>query len=362
MAVMTRMRWGSVGATLMLVMTAAGAYGVTGLDHEDHADASAVSGESIASTPTTLAPPETTATTTTTAPPPPTPPMTAAADLAQGAKGDDVLAVQQRLVELGFDPGRVDGSFGLATRYAVEGFQKFQGIEPSGVVNPEVLAALSAGITVTPLVPDGAGNRLEIDLARQVLILYRDNKVRLISTISTGSGRRYCVNGSCQTANTPTGDFRFMWRYSGWRESRLGKLYNPVYFTSGGIAVHGSTSVPTHPASHGCVRIPMHIASYFPGLVAKGDPVHVVGKSPGGGGGPTEHITVEPPPEVTAPPPAPEVTAPEVTAPAESTTTTVPVTTVTTVAPSPAAPQATAPSVPPTITPDPVVVTAPPRT
>ncbi len=354
MAVMTGMRWGSVGATLMLVMTAAGAYGVTGVDHEDHADAGAVSGKSIAST--TTAPPETTTTTTTTAPAPP--PMTAAADLAQGAKGDDVLAVQQRLVELGFDPGRVDGSFGLATRYAVEGFQKFQGLEPSGVVNAEVLAALSAGITVPALVPDGAGNRLEIDLARQVLILYKDNKVRLISTISTGSGRRYCVNGSCQTATTPTGDFRFMWRYSGWRESRLGKLYNPVYFTSGGIAVHGSTSVPTHPASHGCVRIPMHIAEYFPSLVAKGDPVHVVGESPGGGGGPTEYITVEPPPETPAP--SPEVTAPEVTAPAESTTTTVPVTTVTTVAP--AAPQETAPSVPPTITFDPVVVTAPPRT
>jgi lipoprotein-anchoring transpeptidase ErfK/SrfK len=77
-------------------------------------------------------------------------------------------------------------------------------------------------------------------------------------------------------AVTPAGSYRFTWRYSGWRTSDLGELYNPVYF-HGGIAVHGAPSVPNYPASHGCVRIPMHIAEYFPSLVAKGDPVYVVG-------------------------------------------------------------------------------------
>ena len=54
----------------------------------------------------------------------------------------------------------------------------------------------------------------------------------------------------------------------------LGRLYNPVYF-NGGIAVHGAGSVPNHPASHGCVRIPMHIAEYFPALVNTGDVIEV---------------------------------------------------------------------------------------
>ena len=62
---------------------------------------------------------------------------------------------------------------------------------------------------------------------------------------------------------------------TGWRHAPLGLLYNPVYF-NGGIAVHGALSVPDYPASHGCVRIPMHIAEYFPGLVANGDSVVVV--------------------------------------------------------------------------------------
>jgi lipoprotein-anchoring transpeptidase ErfK/SrfK len=37
--------------------------------------------------------------------------------------------------------------------------------------------------------------------------------------------------------------------------SRLGTLYRAKYFTSDGVAVHGSASVPAYPASHGCVRL-----------------------------------------------------------------------------------------------------------
>jgi hypothetical protein len=33
--------------------------------------------------------------------------------------------------------------------------------------------------------------------------------------------------------------------------------------------------VPAHPASHGCVRIPMGIAEYFPALVNTGDVITV---------------------------------------------------------------------------------------
>ena len=58
------------------------------------------------------------------------------------------------------------------------------------------------------------------------------------------------------------------------RESKLGSMYNPVYFNYG-IAVHGAILVPLEPASHGCVRIPMSVARYFPALVEYGDRVYV---------------------------------------------------------------------------------------
>ncbi|MBK5331921.1 MAG: L,D-transpeptidase, partial [Ilumatobacteraceae bacterium] len=43
-------------------------------------------------------------------------------------------------------------------------------------------------------------------------------------------------------------------RPEGWWDGDLGQIYRPKYFV-GGIAVHGMTSVPNHPASHGCVRL-----------------------------------------------------------------------------------------------------------
>ena len=70
----------------------------------------------------------------------------------------------------------------------------------------------------------------------------------------------------CEDANTPSGRFTYTEYRDGWDKSPLGQLYNPFYF-NGGIAVHGYESVPTYPASHGCTRIPMHIAEYFHTLV-----------------------------------------------------------------------------------------------
>ncbi|MFM7819417.1 MAG: L,D-transpeptidase, partial [Actinomycetota bacterium] len=72
----------------------------------------------------------------------------------------------------------------------------------------------------------------------------------------------------------PPGIFYFYNRRSGMRETKLGTLYNPVYFNYN-IAVHGAILVPLKPASHGCVRIPMSVARYFPALVAYGDRVYV---------------------------------------------------------------------------------------
>jgi len=41
---------------------------------------------------------------------------------------------------------------------------------------------------------------------------------------------------------------------NGWDRGPLGSLYRPQYF-NGGIAIHGYTSVPSTPASHGCCRV-----------------------------------------------------------------------------------------------------------
>jgi hypothetical protein len=178
-------------------------------------------------------------------------------------------------------------------------------------------------------VPFGGSNRIEVDLPSQTLRLYRAGALELISHISTGSHAHYCVEGRCKTAITPVGSYRFSYRRSGWWESDLGKLYNPVYFTSSGIAVHGSLSVPTYPASHGCVRIPMHIAEYFPSLVKRGDAVYVLdGKSKVGPAGPTQS---GPPPTAKPAQPGPDASTTTTTSPTTSTTVVPPTTTKATV-------------------------------
>ena len=211
-------------------------------------------------------------------------------DLGVGANGASVVALQDRLREIGFDPGPSDGSFGPATERAWWAYEKFiLHVAPdaaSGAITPDAWMAMNNPKSILPR-RAGSGTHLEVLLPEQVAVLYVDDQVRLITHVSTGTGEEWCdvvtvdnddgtqtEQGVCGVAVTPGGVFHFERRVVGWRNSKLGRLYNPVYFNYG-IAVHGSSNVPRRPASHGCVRIPMHIAEYFPSLVADGDLVYV---------------------------------------------------------------------------------------
>jgi lipoprotein-anchoring transpeptidase ErfK/SrfK len=244
--------------------------------------------------------------------------------MGQGASGDVVKAYQQRLVDVHFDPGAIDGKYGGGMAYAVEALQKIMGAPRTGRIGPAEAMTLATFQYPVPLQPTGEANRTEIDITKQVITLYENYQVRLITTTSTGSGQRYCystprVNPTrrvCEDANTPSGRYVYTRFVSGWDKSPLGQLYNPFYF-NGGIAVHGYASVPTSPASHGCTRIPMHIAEYFHTLVHVGDPVYVFG------GRPANVVSSTPiaPPTTLPPPPPPPVTAPPAAAPTTAPTT-----------------------------------------
>jgi hypothetical protein len=57
-------------------------------------------------------------------------------------RGGDVLKMQQRLKTLGFDPGPIDGEYGVATANAVKQFQKAQHLGVDGVVGTQTRKAL----------------------------------------------------------------------------------------------------------------------------------------------------------------------------------------------------------------------------
>jgi hypothetical protein len=167
-----------------------------------------------------------------------------------------VRAAQQRLAALGYWLGTPDGRYGNLTVQAVTALQKVAGLGRDGVLGPRTKAALDAG--VRPSARSRKGHVLEVDLAHQVILVVDDGRISTILNTSTGSGAYYTApDGHRAHATTPVGRFTASWAVDGWHTSPLGHLYRPRYFHPRGIAVHGYTSVPSYPASHGCVRVSM---------------------------------------------------------------------------------------------------------
>jgi putative chitinase len=62
--------------------------------------------------------------------------------LQLGSQGAEVVSLQQRLKELGFSPGKIDGDFGPGTEAAVLAFQRSEGLLADGIVGVRTLQAL----------------------------------------------------------------------------------------------------------------------------------------------------------------------------------------------------------------------------
>ncbi|MFI7208821.1 L,D-transpeptidase family protein [Micromonospora aurantiaca (nom. illeg.)] len=173
--------------------------------------------------------------------------------LRRGDTGAAVRALQERLDQLGYWVGKSDGTFGLLTEQAVYALQKAAGLRPDGVVGAKTRAALDDGKRPDPRSTDG--HLAEVDLDRQLLMIVDDGEVRRIFNTSTGTFERYTHQGKTYLADTPRGRWTIDWQVDGWRDGPLGRLYRPKYFQEQGIAIHGYTSVPPYPASHGCVCV-----------------------------------------------------------------------------------------------------------
>jgi peptidoglycan hydrolase-like protein with peptidoglycan-binding domain len=215
----------------------------------------------------------------------------------RGSAGPEIKLIQDRLIELKFDPGVADGAFGVRTQQAVWAFEKLvMGVprdQVTGKVTPEMWSRMQDPLLILPRRPDSTPNHTEIYLPEQVLIVFHGEDPVVVTHISSGTNEEWCEEvtispgeqgnetgtepikkGVCGLSWTPGGVYKYYRMVVGRRESQLGGMYNPVYFNKG-IAVHGGKEVPDYPASHGCIRLPMHVSDYFQSLVAKGDQVFV---------------------------------------------------------------------------------------
>lgn len=119
------------------------------------------------------------------------------------------------------------------------------------------------------------GKRVVIDKTNQMLRAYEGEQLVFQSKVSTGK----------EGKETPSGHYRAqsksLMHYS--------RLYDnaPMPYSvefSGNYFIHGFSSVPDRPASHGCIRLPLdngNPARWFYNWVSPGTPIRVTGTWPG---------------------------------------------------------------------------------
>jgi len=81
--------------------------------------------------------------------------------LREGSVGEDVTRLQQRLKELGYYAGSIDGQYGTEVVNAVKAFQQRNGLKSDGVAGPATSSALYANSALPAGEGSGAGTTLK---------------------------------------------------------------------------------------------------------------------------------------------------------------------------------------------------------
>jgi L,D-transpeptidase catalytic domain/Putative peptidoglycan binding domain len=176
-----------------------------------------------------------------------------------GEKGVKVLLLQRALLRQGYATP-VTGYYDDGTARGVLAFRKANELGRDGFASKKVFAMLARGRGAFRLRYPKAGKHVEFDWSRQVLVLAKGGKP--YRTYHTSSG----------TAATPTvfGTFKFYLQTPGINSSGM---VHSSYFIRG-YAVHGYASVPTYPASHGCLRVPIPNALQIFNWIDIGDTIY----------------------------------------------------------------------------------------
>jgi lipoprotein-anchoring transpeptidase ErfK/SrfK len=183
-----------------------------------------------------------------------------AGEAHQGASGARVHILQRKLAAMGYAVPK-SGRYDDATARAVLAYRKVNRMSRITSANWTVMSRVFRGKGAYKLKYPNAGKHVEADLSRQVLVLAQNGKPYRVYHTSSG------------TSATPTvrGSYRFYRKSPG--SNSLGMYYSSYFIR--GYAIHGYKSVPTHPASHGCLRVPMPNAVAIYNWIDMGDRIFV---------------------------------------------------------------------------------------
>lgn len=159
-----------------------------------------------------------------------------------GEKGTKVLLLQRQLEKLGFAVP-VTGYYDDATSRAVLAFRKTNRMGLTGFASNSVYSWLFRDKGAYKLRYPKAGKHVEFDWSRQVVVLAQGGK----------PFRVYHTSSGAPVTPTVFGTYRFYMKTPG---TNAKGMVDSSYFIRG-YAIHGYSSVPTYPASHGCLRVPI---------------------------------------------------------------------------------------------------------
>lgn len=205
--------------------------------------------------------------------------------LCPGDEGDDVLRLQWLLANRTLFRAELTGVYDEPTRHAVVAFHKLIGpahTDPYSAVEDWLAdpppndwsesdwLMLEAFDPEPPKHRPGQPDRIEVDLGHQVLYLIEDHQVVAIMPASTGKGYgtvgcrddRCGVNVTPRTTRMADGaQFNYEHVYwGGWSpRPRAWSVYKGIFYLGQygewNYGIHGYRSVPSYPASHGCIRV-----------------------------------------------------------------------------------------------------------
>jgi hypothetical protein len=220
-------------------------------------------------------------------PTPPTPPTPPAPTRPPSppSDGTGVAAQQQKINELfaglGMPALAVDGDSGrlteqqlCATRVALNQPISRNDVEPGSPEEQALMATTS--LQIPSSAPTWAGRWALVDQTCQVMFVGDGEQLVFAFPVSTGQPGFETRDQEASTV------FRYdpALENGGWHDSTLfpaeednplnGNMYKPLYFDNG-QAIHGANTVPTEPASHGCVRLPVDRQNILVNWLGLGD-------------------------------------------------------------------------------------------
>ncbi|MGH3665004.1 MAG: L,D-transpeptidase family protein, partial [Egibacteraceae bacterium] len=151
------------------------------------------------------------------------------------------VCAERELKRQGYHVGRADGRVGPHSVWAIYAFEKVARRKVRGTFTNGDWRKMVRRPRYKVRRPGLPDDHVEINIARQLIVLVRNGKARYFAHTSTGKPSTPTVRGTFSVYEKRP-------YYQPWND-----MYKAIFFYRG-YAMHGYPKVPTYPASHGCAR------------------------------------------------------------------------------------------------------------